>query len=115
MGEYMKKTIMMVFLLLCGCSNKLTCTYKEDYEDIKINNKIVFNFKNNTYNEIDVMTFNDEESALKYFNEIEDYIEEYNLSLEGNKIISELSDSIKLDATKKEIKNQYEAYDYTCK
>ena len=112
----MKKIIILIIALICsGCGKKLTCTYKENYEDIKINNKIVFNFKNNTYNEIDVMTFNDEESALKYFNEIEDYIEEYNLSLEGNKIISELSDSIKLDATKKEIKNQYEAYDYTCK
>ena len=35
----MKKIILLVILLLvCGCSKKLTCTYEEDYEDISINN-----------------------------------------------------------------------------
>ena len=111
----MKKILLIVFLLLCGCSNKLSCTYEEDYEDIQIRNKIVFNFKDNTYEQKDTMVFEDNESASNYFQDIEDYVDEYNLILEKNKIISELSGEIKLDATQKEIKEQYESYDYKCK
>lgn len=101
--------------MLCGCSKKLTCTYKEEYEDININNKIVFNFKDNTYKQEDIMVFKDNESATSYFNDIDAYIEEYNLILEQNKIISQLDGEIKLEATKEEIKQQYESYDYKCK
>lgn len=102
-------------MLVCGCSNKLTCTYEEDYEDVNIDNKIVFNFEDNTYEQKDVMTFTDNESASDYFKDVEDYVEEYNLILEKNKIISELSGEIKLDGTEDEIKEQYESYDYKCK
>lgn len=115
-GDRVKKIILlMVLLLACGCSKKLTCTYKQDYEDISINNKIVFNFKDNTYNQQDIMVFKNNESALNYFKDIDAYVEEYNLILEQNKIISELDGQIKLNGTKKEIKEQYEGYDYTCK
>ena len=79
-------------MFLCGCSNKLTCTYETNYEDIEIVNKIIFDFK-----------------------EIEDYKEEYNLVLEDNIIISEIEDVIKLDGDKKKIKEQYESYDYKCR
>ncbi|MBR6690458.1 MAG: hypothetical protein IKL65_03915 [Bacilli bacterium] len=112
----MKKIILLVVLLLvCGCSKKLTCTYEEEYEDISINNKIVFNFKENTYEQEDVMVFKDIDSAKDYYKDIEAYVDEYNLILEQNKIISELSGEIKLDATEEEIKEQYESYDYKCK
>ena len=112
----MKKIIILVLLLLvCGCSKKLTCTYKEEYEDVDISNKIVFDFEENTYDQEDVMTFIDNESASNYFKDVEDFVDEYNLILEQNKIISELSGEIKLDATEEEIKEQYESYDYKCK
>lgn len=112
----MKKiTLLVLLLLVCGCSKKLTCTYEEKYEDISINNKIVFNFKDNTYTQKDVMTFEDNKSASDYFKDVEEYVEEYNLILEKNKIISELDGEIKLDASKEEIKGQYESYDYKCK
>lgn len=102
-------------LLVCGCSKKLTCTYEIDYEDVKISNKTVFNFKDNTYEQKDVMLFLDNESASNYYKDVEEYKDEYNLVLEKNKIISELNGEIKLDATKEEIKEQYESYDYKCK
>ena len=102
-------------LLVCGCSKKLTCTYEIDYEDVKISNKIYFNFKNNTYEQKDVMEFLDNESASNYYKDVEEYKDEYNLVLKKNKIISELNGKIKLDATKEEIKEQNESYDYKCK
>lgn len=102
-------------LLVCGCSKKLTCTYELDYEDIEINNKIIFNFKDNTYKQKDIMTFENEEAATDYFKDVEEYKEEYNLVLEKNKIISNLNGEIKLDATREELKKQYESYDYKCK
>lgn len=112
----MKKVILLILVLfVCGCSKKLTCTYETDYEDVDISNKIVFNFKDNTYKQKDVMVFLDKESAANYYKDIEEYKEEYNLVLEKNRIISELSGKIKLDSTKKEIKEQYESYDYKCK
>jgi len=112
----MKKIVLLVILLLvCGCSKKLTCTYEQEYEDISINNKIVFNFKDNTYKQEDIMVFKDSESASSYFKDIDAYVEEYNLVLEQNRIISHLDGEIKLDGTKEEIKQQYETYDYTCK
>ena len=112
----MKKIILLVLLLLvCGCSKKLTCTYEEEYEDINIDNKIVFNFKDNTYEQEDVMVFEDNDSALDYFKDVEEYVEEYNLVLQENKIISNVNGEIKLAATKEEIKEQYESYDYKCK
>lgn len=112
----MKKVILLILVLLvCGCSKKLTCTYETNYDDVKISNKTVFNFKNNTYEQKDVMEFLDDESASSYYKDIEEYKDEYNLVLEKNKIISELSGEIKLDATKEEIQEQYESYDYKCK
>ena len=112
----MKNIILLILVLLvCGCSKKLTCTYEIDYEDVKISNKTVFNFKDNTYEQKDVMLFLDNESASNYYKDIEEYKDEYNLVLEKNKIISELNGEIKLDATKEEIKEQYESYDYKCK
>ena len=112
----MKKIVLLSLLLLsCGCSKKLTCTYETDYEDIEINNKIVFNFEDEIYTQKDIMVFKDSDSAKEYFKDIEDYVEEYNLILKENKIISELEGEIKLDATKEEIKKQYESYDYSCK
>lgn len=107
--------MLVVLLLVCGCSKKLTCTYELEYEDVEINNKITFNFKDNTYEQKDVMIFTDNDSAADYFKDVEDYIEEYNLVLEKNKIISELNGEIKLDATRDELKKQYESYDYKCK
>ena len=112
----MKKIVLLLFLILvCGCSKKLTCTYDVKYEDVSINNKIVFNFKENTFEQKDIMTFSDNESASNYFKDVEDYIEEYNLVLSKNKIISEIEGEIKLDATKDQLKKQYESYDYKCK
>lgn len=113
----MKKIILLlvVVLLVCGCSNKLTCTYELEYDDIQIENKIVFNLKDSTYKEKDVMIFEDEESASEYFNDIQDYIEEYNLILEKNKIISELDGEMEEEMTKKELKEKYESYDYKCR
>lgn len=98
-----------------GCSKKLTCTYKENFDDIKIINKIVFNFKDNTYNKIDTMVFKNNDDALEYFNDIYEYQEEYNLILDKNKIVSNTTGDIKLDGTKNNIKNQYKNYDYKCK
>lgn len=112
----MKKIILLFLLItLCGCSKKLECNYKEDYEDIKIHNKIIFNYKNNTYEEIDKMIFNDEESAREYFEDIDEYKEEYNLKLEKNVITSNLIGDIKIDKDKKSTKEKYESYGYKCK
>ena len=112
----MKKIILLVLILLvCGCSKKLTCAHETVYEDVKISNKITFNFKDNTYEQKDVMTFTDNDSAADYFKDVEEFVDEYNLVLEKNKIISELGGEIKLDATKDEIEEQYESCDYKCK
>ena len=111
----MKKVLLLSLLFLCGCSNKLSCTYKTNYEDIKIENKIVFNFEEDIYEQVDKMIFEDSISAANYFKEIEDYKEEYKLVLEENKIISNITDVIKLDGDKQKIKEQYESYDYKCK
>ena len=112
----MKKIILIfILLLVSGCSKKLTCTYEQKYEDISINNKIVFNFKDNMYDQKDVMVFKDNTSAKKYFNDVEDFVDEYNLTLEDNKIISNIGGEIKLDKSKEEVKKQYESYDYKCK
>ena len=101
--------------LVCGCSKKLTCTYELEYEDVEIKNKIIFNFKNNTYEQKDVIVFEDEKEAKDYFEDVKEYQQEYNLVLEKNKIISELNGEIKLDATREELKEQYESYEYKCK
>lgn len=102
-------------MLVCGCGNKLKCTYEEVYDDIKISNSVVFDFKNNTYKSKDIMIFKSNEEATSYFKDVEDYVEEYNLILEQNKIISELEEKLTTNASKKEIKKQYESYDYKCK
>ena len=111
----MKKILLISILFLCGCSNKLSCTYKTNYEDIKIDNKIVFNFEEDIYEQVDKMILEDSISASKYYSDIEDYKDEYNLKLEDNIIISEIKDEIKLDGDKNKIKEQYESYDYECK
>lgn len=112
----MKKiALLFLLLILCGCSKKLECSYIEDYEDIKIRNKIIFNYKNNTYNEIDTMIFKDEETAKEYFKDIEEYEKEYNLKLEKNIITSNLSGDIKIDKDKKTTKEKYQSYGYKCK
>lgn len=112
----LKKIIILLIVLLCaGCGKKLTCEYELEYDDVEISNTIIFNFKDNTYKQTDVMTFTDEESASNYFKDVEEFKEEYNLILEKNKIISNLDGEIKLDATKEEIKKQYESYNYKCK
>ena len=101
----MKKIILIVIcLLVCGCSKKLTCKYNYDYGDVEISNKIIFNFKDNTYKQKDIMIFSDEESATNYFSDIKDYIEEYNLVLEKNKIISNIDGDIKKRCNKRKIK-----------
>ena len=111
----MKKIILLVLILLvCGCSKKLTCAHETVYEDVKISNKITFNFKENTYSEEDIMVFSSDMDALNYYNDIEEYIEEYNLVLDKNKIISKLNGEIKLDSTKEKIKEQYKNYGYKC-
>ena len=76
--------LLLSFIFLCGCSNKLTCTYETNYEDIEIVNKIIFDFKEEKYEQIDKMIFEDSISASNYFKEVEDYKEEYNLVLEDN-------------------------------
>lgn len=112
----MKKIVLLILLLtLCGCSKKLECNYKEDYEDIKIRNKIIFNYKDNTYNEIDKMIFKDEKSAKEYFEDIKDYKNEYNLSLDKNTITSNLTGEIKIDGDRTSTKEKYESYGYKCK
>ena len=102
-------------LLTVGCGNKLKCSYKETFDDIKIDNSITFNLKNNTYESKDIMVFKTSVEAKEYFKDVEDYIEEYNLVLNDNKIISELSGKLDSNKTKKELKKQYQSYDYTCK
>lgn len=104
-----------MIIFICGCSNELVCSYKEQYDDVFINNKIIFDFKTNKYKQIDTMTFNDEKSAEEYYKDIDEYKEEYNIVLKKNKIISEMEDEIKLESSKKKIKEQYENYDYICK
>lgn len=112
----MKKLLLISILLLCGCSNnKLTCNYETEFEDIEIKNKIVFDFEEETYKQIDKMIFEDSISANNYYKEIEEYKEQYNLKIEDNIIISEIVDEIKLDGDKEDIKEQYESYDYKCK
>ena len=112
----MKKIILVLLVILCsGCGKKLTCTYKQNYEDIKINNKIVFNLQDNTYNEKDIMVFKSEEEASDYFKGIEDYIEEYNLVLDKNEIISDVKGKLESKKNKNDLKKQYESYDYKCK
>ena len=113
----MKKIILVLIVLFCvsGCGKKLVCTYEENYEDIKIRNKITFNFKDNIYNQVDKMIFSSEEDAKEYFDSIEDYIDEYNLKLDGKAIVSNLDDKINSNLSKKEIKTKYESYDYKCK
>ena len=111
----MKKFFLLSILFLCGCSNKLSCTYQTAYEDIEIKNKIVFDFKNDKLHQVDKMILEDSISASKYYNEIEEYKDEYNLSLEDNIIVSKIIDDIKLDGDKQKIKEQYESYDYKCK
>lgn len=111
----MKKMIILLVLFLCGCTNKLTCTYSNNFEDIEIKNKIIFNFDDNTYEQIDKMIFSDSISAASYYNEIIDYEEEYNLNLEDNIIVSKLNGQITLNGEKDEIKKQYEGYEYKCR
>lgn len=111
----MKKLVLLSIIFLFGCSNKLTCNYQTKYEDIKIKNKIVFNFESDTFKQIDKMIFEDSISASNYYSEIEEYKDEYNLMLVDNKIISEIEDVIKLDGDKDKIKKQYESYDYKCR
>ena len=102
-------------LLVCGCSKKLNCTYESDYEDVRISNNIMFDFNSNTYEQKDIMIFNDRDSAEEYFKDVEEFVDEYNLVLEKNKIISKLGGEIKLDGSEEEIKKQYESYGYYCK
>lgn len=113
----MKKILfsLSVLLLLCGCSSRLVCTYKETYDDIKIKNKITFDFKNKEYTQVDTMTFKSKDDAQKYYDDIEEYKEEYNLVLKNNKIVSEIEDKLSLTGNKKEIKMQYESYGYKCR
>lgn len=111
----MKKLMLLSIIFICGCSNKLTCTYKTEYDDIKIKNKIVFDFDNNSYEQVDKMIFKDIIGASNYYNEIESYKEEYNLVLDDNKIISRLTGDITLNGEKDEIKEKYEGYYYKCK
>ena len=89
--------------------------YEEKYEDVKIKNKIVFDFKKNEYTSIDKMIFKDNNKASDYYEEIKEYKDEYNLSLDNKVITSRMSDTIKLDGDKNKIKEQYEGYDYKCK
>ena len=110
----MKKVLLvLVVVFLTGCGKKLTCTYNEIYEDVEVNNKIVFDFKNNKYKEIDIMKFKEIKEAEDYFDDIKDYIEEFNLTLDGNRIISNIEG--KIDSNKKSIKEKYESYDFKCK
>lgn len=111
----MKKILLLSILFLCGCSNKLVCNYETEYENIKIKNKITFNFKTEKLEQVDKMIFEDSISASKYYDEIESYKEEYNLNLEDNIIVSHIVDDIKLNGDKEKIKKQYESYDYKCR
>lgn len=111
----MKKLLILCIIFVCGCSNKMICTYKEDYEDIKILNKVEFNFKDKKYLTIDKMTFTNEDEASKYFDDIKEYIEEYNLVLNKNTIISKLEYNIDSTSTKASLKEKYEGYNYKCK
>lgn len=111
----MRIFLLLGLLFLVGCSNKLSCSYETVYEDIEIKNKIVFNFKTDTLEQVDKMIFEDSVSASKYFSEIEEYKEQYNLILEDNIIVSKIVDDIKLAGDKEKIKKQYESYDYKCK
>ena len=113
----MKKRGFLLILLvfLCGCSNKLVCTYNDKYDDVKIKNRIIFDFKNGKYKQVDTMTFSSSEDAEEYYKDIEEYQEEFNLVLNKNKIVSEIEDNVNLEASKKEIKNRYESYGYKCK
>jgi len=61
------------------------------------------------------MIFDDSISASNYYSEIEEYKDEYNLTLVDNTIISEIEDVIKLDGDKDKIKKQYESYKYKCR
>lgn len=108
----MKKIIIILMLLVCGCSNKLVCEYENYYEDIKISNKIEFDFNKNKYTEINKMIFKDNVTASLYYKEISDYKDEFNLKLVDNKIVSKLEDNF--SETKKELKERYKGYDYTC-
>ena len=111
----MKKIFLVLLLFLCGCSKKLTCVYETEYEDIEIKNKIVFDFEKDILKQVDKMIFKDSISAYNYYGEIKEYQEEYNLMLEENIIVSEITDNIKLDGDKNSIKKQYESYDYKCR
>ena len=112
----MKKFILLFLTVICtGCGNKLLCSYEEKFEDIKVSNQILFNFKDNTYKETDVMVFKSDSEALDYFKDIEEYIDIYNLVLDKNKIISNIDGEIKLDSNKKSIKDKYQSYDYKCR
>ena len=113
----MKKIILLFIscILLCGCSNKITCIYKENYEDVKIKNKIIIDFKKRKYEQIDIMQFKTHKDALNYFKDIEEYKDEYNLVVKNKKIISKIKDNLKLNGSIKEIKELYENYGYKCK
>lgn len=112
----MKKLFLLIgILFLSGCGNKLTCTYETEYENILIKNKITFDFDEDKLKQVDKMIFDNSIDASNYYKEIEEYKEEYNLILEENQIISNISDTIKLDGDKQDIKEQYESYDYRCK
>ena len=61
------------------------------------------------------MIFKDNNKASDYYEEIKEYKNEYNLSLDNKVITSRMSDTIKLDGDKNKIKEQYQGYDYKCK
>ena len=61
------------------------------------------------------MIFKSDEAASEYFKDIEDYIEEYNLVLDKNQIISDITGELESKKVKKDLKKQYESYDYKCK
>lgn len=112
----MKKILLFIMMfLVCGCGNKLKCTYSENYEDIKISNSIEFNFKTNEYEQIDKMTFKTKKDAEEYFDDIKEYIEEYNLVLNDKEIVSKIKKQMEEDLTKNELKKRYESYDYRCR
>lgn len=112
----MKKVLLVIAIIfVCGCSNKVVCIYNGSYDDVKIRNKIIFDFKTNKYRQIDTMIFKNSEKAKEYFEDIEEYAGEYNLKLKKNKIVSEITDDIKEKSSKKEIKDKFENYDYVCK
>ena len=112
----LKKVITIIFaLIVCGCKNKMICIHEEKYDNIKIINKAIFNFKSNNYKTIDTMIFESEKEAQDYFNDIRDYEKEYNLILNENQIVSELNYDIDKKDTKRTLKQKYEAYDYKCK